>query len=200
MHDTFMDQNCVQTLMRLMAAGKDAHVVIVNSFVPGEPFVRALEAAAKAGARIDWIMGGVHFQFKERIKLIPRLFKAGIHLYLMPVQLQTKLYGNDQVWAFGTHNLVPLSQRDSEDLMVMGRTQSEAAAIDAYVESLKQQAHALDEWIKPGAPAKDVTEFAKAALTPAPADISAEDEHREHSVGEALSDVWKFLVTAPFAQ
>ncbi|MCC7441692.1 MAG: phosphatidylserine/phosphatidylglycerophosphate/cardiolipin synthase family protein [Bdellovibrionales bacterium] len=198
-HETYLDQNCIQVLLRLMEDPNSDKITFVNSFVPPESFLRAIESARARGKKIEWIMGGVHFEFKKRVKLVSRMFRAGVELRLIPVQLQVKLYGNDRVWAFGTHNLKNLSQRDTEDLIVMERGQEQGAALDAYVESLRRRSHFVNDYLKPGASSSDVEEFAEAALTPSPAPgPQGTAAQAQSTLAQSLSAAWSFLVTLPF--
>lgn len=177
-HQSYENQNCHNVIMHFFKHPTSRKPFSVNSFYPTDEIVDTWITGARNGKKLTVVFSLFWWADAKRNKLIPRLIKEGINVIVVPYQLHTKLYGNEDYIATGNQNLEVLSQHDSEDLWLMRRGQGDAVKLEAYYEKLLQDGFHLSDMFGPDADPDKITEYVENITNTVPFTHKAFSHHK----------------------
>lgn len=176
-HQSYLNQNCHNAIMHLFKHPSSRNPFVVNSFYPTDEIIDSWITGARSGKQFTVYFSMFWWAAAKRNKLISRLVNEGIDVIVVPYQLHTKLYGNDEYFAFGNQNLEILSQHDSEDLTLVKRTEGDAQPLEDYLAQLRRDGFHINEHFARGADPKAVTDFVEGIEITVPFTLKAFTHH-----------------------
>lgn len=177
-HQSYLNQNCHNAVMHLFKHPSSQNPFVVNSFYPTDEIVDTWITGARSGKHFTVYFSMFWWAEAKRNKLIPKLIAEGIDVIVVPYQLHTKLYGNDEYFAFGNQNLEILSQHDSEDLTLLKRTEGDAQPLEAYLAQLRQDGVHINEHFKRSDDPQAITDFVNSIDITVPFTLNAFTHHK----------------------